>query len=227
MAASLFPDPTPPGTPAPRPKAGGKSLLLQFDGGSRGNPGPAGIGVTLTDEKGTPVYELSEFLGVCTNNIAEYTALVRGLTAAKALGATKVAVRSDSELLVRQINGIYRVKHPGIKPLYEQATALMRQIGDVKVTHTYREGNARADELANLAMDMQAKSEPLGAPGSTPSKTVREDKVKASNDKTQEPAQPQEFAATFRDGVFDPDQRPALPEGARVRLQVILLEERK
>src|SRR5436190_17440470 len=111
MSASLFPDDTPPATPLL--PARGKAFILQFDGGSRGNPGPAGIGVTLTDERGTPVYELSEFLGVCTNNIAEYTALVRGLTAAKALGAGKVTVRSDSELLVRQINGIYRVKNPG------------------------------------------------------------------------------------------------------------------
>src|SRR5436190_7657305 len=114
MSSSLFPDDTPPTPPAPLPKASrGKSFVLQFDGGSRGNPGPAGIGVTLTDDHGSRVYELSEFLGVCTNNIAEYTALVRGLTAAKALGAGKVTVRSDSELLVRQINGIYRVKNPG------------------------------------------------------------------------------------------------------------------
>src|SRR3954447_2836793 len=125
MSTSLFPDDTPPAPGAPLPTTRGKSFVLQFDGGSRGNPGPAGIGVTLTDERGTPVYELSEFLGVCTNNIAEYTALVRGLTAAKALGASKVTVRSDSELLVRQINGIYRVKNPGIKPLYEQAVVLM------------------------------------------------------------------------------------------------------
>jgi ribonuclease HI len=157
---TLFPD-SPPPPPAGRPA--GKTLLLQFDGGSRGNPGPAGIGVTLKDDRGTPVYELSEFLGVCTNNIAEYTALLRGLTAAKALGANKVTVRSDSELLVRQINGIYRVKNAGIKPLYQQAIDLMRAIGDVKVSHVYREGNTRADELANLAMDKRVKTEPLWA----------------------------------------------------------------
>jgi ribonuclease HI len=160
---NLFSDDTPSPPPAGRDGSEGKTLLLQFDGGSRGNPGPAGIGVTLTDERGKPVYELSEFLGVCTNNIAEYTALLRGLTAAKALGANKVMVRSDSELLVRQINGIYRVKNPGIKPLYQKAVELMRAIGDVKVSHTYREGNTRADELANLAMDVRGKTEPLGA----------------------------------------------------------------
>jgi ribonuclease HI len=136
--------------------------VLQFDGGSRGNPGPAGIGVTITDEKQNPVYELAEFLGTCTNNVAEYTALLRGLTAAVTLGATKLTVRSDSELLVRQINGIYKVKSPDLKPLYQQAVSLISKIGEVKVSHTYREGNTRADELANMAMDERGKIEPLG-----------------------------------------------------------------
>jgi ribonuclease HI len=155
---TLFPQDEPQGGRAKRPKA----FILQFDGGSRGNPGPAGIGVTLTDEKQSPVYELAEFLGTCTNNVAEYTALLRGLAAAHALGATKLAVRSDSELLVRQINGIYKVKSPDLKPLYQQAVALIAKIGEVKVAHVYREGNTRADELANMAMDERSKIEPLG-----------------------------------------------------------------
>lgn len=155
---SLFPQNSP---PSPSGKSG-RALVLQFDGGSRGNPGPAGIGVTITDEKQNPVYELAEFLGTCTNNVAEYTALLRGLTAAVALGATKLTVRSDSELLVRQINGIYKVKSPDLKPLYQQAVTLIAKIGEVKVSHTYREGNTRADELANMAMDERGKIEPLG-----------------------------------------------------------------
>jgi ribonuclease HI len=146
----------------PAAKKAGPALTLHFDGGSRGNPGPAGIGVTITDEKQNPVYELAEFLGTCTNNVAEYTALLRGLTAAVTLGATKLTVRSDSELLVRQINGIYKVKSPDLKPLYQQAVSLISKIGEVKVSHTYREGNTRADELANMAMDERGKIEPLG-----------------------------------------------------------------
>src|ERR1051325_8957830 len=120
---------------APTGKEQGLHLVLQFDGGSRGNPGPAGVGVTLTREKGEGGYELGEFLGTCTNNVAEYTGLLRGLAAAVALGAKKVTVRSDSELLVRQINGIYKVKSPDLKPLYEQAKTLMRAIGNVTVDH--------------------------------------------------------------------------------------------
>ncbi len=154
----------PPSTPRTAKASQGPvtSLILQFDGGSRGNPGPAGIGVTLTDTTGTPVYELGEFLGHCTNNVAEYTALVRGLAAAKTLGAVKLLVRSDSELVVRQMNGQYKVKSPDLKPLFQKAIALVEEIGDVKVSHVYREGNTRADKLANLAMDTENKIEPLG-----------------------------------------------------------------
>jgi ribonuclease HI/DNA-binding MarR family transcriptional regulator len=149
-------------------KGEGLSVIVQFDGGSRGNPGPAGIGVTLTDEDGTPLYEMGEFLGNCTNNVAEYTALVRGLAAAKLLGAAKVTIKADSELVVRQINGIYKVKSPDLKPLFQRAMALIDELHDVKVVHVYREKNERADELANLAMDRAAlggglvKIEPLG-----------------------------------------------------------------
>jgi ribonuclease HI len=122
--------------------------------------------VTLSDFAGRPVYELGEYLGRCTNNVAEYTALVRGLSAAKTLGATKVIVRSDSELVVRQMNGLYKVKSPDLKPLFQKAQALIQEIGDVKVHHVLREGNTRADKLANLAMDSERKIEPLGTPGS-------------------------------------------------------------
>ena len=137
-------------------------LILHFDGGSRGNPGPAGIGLILTDEDGTPLYELAEFLGHHTNNIAEYTALLRGLAAAQALGASALAVHSDSELLVRQINDIYKVKNPALKTLHAQALAFIRALPNVTVSHVYRQSNTRADELANLAMDSAGKLEPLG-----------------------------------------------------------------
>jgi ribonuclease HI len=169
---TLFPEQDPPvAASGAKPRAGGadwndrargKALIMHFDGGSRGNPGPAGIGLTLEDEEGAPIYELAEFLGRCTNNVAEYTALLRGLHAAKVLGAARLTVSSDSELLVRQINGIYKVKSPDLKPLYQKAVTLIREIGNVKVGHVYREGNQRADELANLAMDTGKKHEPLG-----------------------------------------------------------------
>lgn len=160
---TLFPDDLPKAdSPAPRP---GKrlALTLHFDGGSRGNPGPAGIGVVLIDDAdGEVMYELGDFLGRCTSNVAEYTALIRGLAAAKIMNAAKVTIKADSELVVRQINGVYKVKSPDLKPLFLRATALMREIGDVTIQHVYREGNARADELANEAMDKERRVEPMG-----------------------------------------------------------------
>ena len=134
-------------------------LLLQFDGGSRGNPGPAGIGVTLTTPAGKTLYELAEFLGNHTNNFAEYTALIRGVAAAVELGATELVIRADSQLVVRQIQGQYRVKSPDIRPLYQQATALLEKIPKWSISHLYREHNSRADTLANLAMDGRTKIE--------------------------------------------------------------------
>ncbi len=141
-----------------------RTLIMQFDGGSRGNPGPAGIGVTITDESGKSIYELGEFIGRCTNNVAEYTALLRGLSAAIALQAQTLLVRADSELVVRQLTGVYRVKSPDLKPLYQQAMTFIDKIPQVKFSHVYRENNSRADALANTAMDRQAKVEPLGPP---------------------------------------------------------------
>lgn len=139
-------------------------LYLHFDGGSRGNPGPAGCGASLTTPPPTSrrVYEVGDFLGTCTNNVAEYTGLLRGLEAACVLGAKELVVKADSELIVRQLNGIYRVKSPDLKPLYEKALSMMRKIGKVTVSHVYREHNSRADALANAAMDSQSKVEPLG-----------------------------------------------------------------
>ncbi len=137
-------------------------FYMQFDGGSRGNPGPAGVGVTLADENDQFVYELGEFLGKCTNNVAEYTGLIRGVEAAIAFGADHLVIQADSELVVKQIKGLYRVKSPDLRPLYEKAIGLMKQIKKVDIGHVYRNMNSRADALANMAMDQRKKIEPMG-----------------------------------------------------------------
>src|SRR5439155_21758774 len=98
-----------------------ETLTLEFDGGSRGNPGPAGIGVVLRAQDGTTLATLGKFIGRATNNAAEYQALILALQQAKKLGAKKIIVRGDSELVIRQMRGEYRVKHPDLKPLYEEA----------------------------------------------------------------------------------------------------------
>ncbi len=132
-------------------------LTIHFDGGSRGNPGPASAGVVITDtDTGKPLHEAGYFLGRCTNNVAEYQGLVRSLEQAKSLAGTSLQIHSDSELLVRQITGQYRVKSPALKPLYDKANALLDGFDAWAIDHVRRESNQRADELANLAMDHQA-----------------------------------------------------------------------
>ncbi len=128
-------------------------LVMQFDGGSRGNPGLAGIGITITTPDGAMVYELGAVLPHATNNVAEYTALIRGVQAARRLGVAKLKIRADSELVVRQITGRYRVKSPDLKPLYAQAMAELGHVAEWSIAHVYRESNSRADQLANMAMD--------------------------------------------------------------------------
>jgi ribonuclease HI len=128
-------------------------ITVRTDGGARGNPGPAGIGVVLEDEKGKVLEEHAKFLGVKTNNQAEYEAAILGLERAKKLGAKSVKVYADSELLVKQANGEYKVKHENIKPLHARLKALTLQIGHVKFEHVRREKNTHADALSNKAMD--------------------------------------------------------------------------
>lgn len=124
-------------------------VLIYSDGASKGNPGDAGIGVVISDEKGRVIREVAEYIGKQTNNVAEYSALIRGLKEAADLGATQVAICTDSELLARQLTGVYKVKAPNLKPLFEQAVMILRAFERVTISHVVRELNKRADELAN------------------------------------------------------------------------------
>lgn len=131
------------------------SWQLNIDGGARGNPGPAGAGVVLKDERERPRFEAGFYLGRATNNQAEYRALLLGLDAAGRANVDVIAIFSDSELLVKQITGEYRVKAAGLVPLLEQAQQKMLKF-NWQIRHVRRENNKRADELANMAMDKQA-----------------------------------------------------------------------
>ena len=128
-------------------------ITAYIDGGARGNPGPAGYGVRVEGADGTLLDELHGALGVATNNIAEYSGLLAALRWAIAHGEQSVHIRADSELLVKQMRGEYRVKNENLKPLFLQACALIRQIGDVRFEHVRREFNKEADRLSNLGMD--------------------------------------------------------------------------
>jgi ribonuclease HI len=128
---------------------------LRTDGGARGNPGPAGAGFVLEDADGTIVRSGGRFLGATTNNVAEYEALVWGLRTALDHGVRRLRVAADSELVVRQCTGVYKVKNQGLRPLHARACALMLEFESVEVTHVRRAENEAADALANEAMDLR------------------------------------------------------------------------
>ena len=128
-------------------------LLIHTDGAARGNPGPAGAGAILRDAEGRVVAEIAQGLGRATNNVAEWTAVRLALEEARHLGATHVDLRMDSELVARQITGIYRVKHPDLKPVHAAVMELLRGFDGYTVGHVPRALNKDADRLSNLAID--------------------------------------------------------------------------
>jgi ribonuclease HI len=132
---------------------------IYTDGGSRGNPGPAAYAYVIK-RPGIADIEEKVYLGQTTNNVAEYTGLVKALEHAKELGGRKLVVNSDSELMVKQMNGQYRVKNAGLTPLYQQAVALRKQFDSIAIKHVYRQQNAQADRLCNEALDNPRHAKP-------------------------------------------------------------------
>ena len=135
------------------PPDAAERIVAYIDGGARGNPGPAGFGVRVEEADGSLIEEFGESIGVATNNIAEYRALIAALEWARRHGLRELRVRSDSQLLVQQMLGNYKVKHPGLQPLHAKARLLAHDIGRVTFEHVGRSLNAHADRLANSAMD--------------------------------------------------------------------------
>ena len=128
-------------------------MTVACDGASRGNPGPAGAGAQITGADGSVLAEVAEGLGETTNNVAEYTAVIRGLERALELGATEVLLRSDSQLLINQLTGRYRVKTPHLQPLHRRVRELGARFDTIEYEHVRRERNTEADRLANLGVD--------------------------------------------------------------------------
>ena len=138
-----------PATDAPR----ALKVTVHVDGGARGNPGPAAIGVVVCGSDGAVLDEVSERIGVATNNVAEYRALLRGIERAAALGAREAEFINDSELVAKQLNGVYKVKHPAMKPLYDEASSALQGLERWTIRSVPRARNARADALVNRALD--------------------------------------------------------------------------
>ena len=175
-------------------------IIAHSDGGARGNPGPAGYGVVIEDQSGKKIATLSEYLGHQTNNVAEYQGLIGALEYAVANGHKALKLISDSELLVKQIKGIYKVKNLALQDLHARAKDLIAQLDWFSIGHALREHNSEADRLANDAMDRgMGRSRPVAAPA------VR--------------ATPQEFEGVVQNGVIK-IANGELPEGTRVQIRV-------
>jgi ribonuclease HI len=185
-------------------------LIAHSDGGARGNPGPAGYGVIIQDESGRKVAALSEYLGHQTNNFAEYQALIAALEYALKHGPKALKVISDSELLVRQIKGIYKVKNPTLQDLHARAKELIRRLDWFSIGHALREHNQDADRLANEAMDRGMGRSARVAAGD-PSTSLR----------AGPPERPlsQEFEGIVRQGKVELENG-SLPDGTRVQVRV-------
>ena len=131
-----------------------KRLILYIDGGARGNPGPAGIGVVILDESGKSIKEFGRYIGEATNNIAEYNALLYGLEEALILRADEIVINMDSELVAKQLSGDYRVKDSNIKPIFERAVNILKSFKKFEIKHVKRELNKEADRLVNKAINL-------------------------------------------------------------------------
>ncbi len=192
--------------PAPPPGVS----VANIDGASRGNPGPASYAVVIRDASGKIILELAKKLGRETNNVAEYYALLAALDYAVSHGISALRIRSDSELLVRQIQGRYKVKSPELKPLYERATKLVRQLSYFAIEHVRREQNRDADALANVALDS-------GSVSSATHLAAADEKHQARAHESR-PAPSGAIKARFVRGVLVPSDSLDLPEGTEVSL---------
>lgn len=132
-----------------------KRLEIYIDGGARGNPGPAGVGVVVLDESGKQIKNVSKYIGEATNNIAEYNALLYGLEEALILRADDIKINLDSELVAKQLTGEYRVKDSSLKPLFERAVNMLKGFKNFEINHIGREKNKEADRLVNKAINLQ------------------------------------------------------------------------
>ena len=186
--------------------------IANIDGASRGNPGPAAYAVVIRDADGKLVLELAKKFGRDTNNVAEYYALLAALDFATTHGITALRVRSDSELLVRQMQGRYKVKSGDLKPLHERASILSRQLKYFVIEHVRREQNRDADALANVALD--------SGPVNSASLEVKRESLNAAVERKAPASRARQIRARYVNGVLVPNEPLELPEGTELVLDV-------
>jgi ribonuclease HI len=196
--APLFADAAPEAAPS-----AAAAYRSNIDGGSRGNPGPASYGVVIRDPRGEVVAKLKKYIGRTTNNVAEYYGLIAALDYAQQHGIRALRVESDSELLVRQMQGRYKVKSPELRPLFERARKMAQAFESFRIEHVYRERNAEADALANEALDETA---------GTNSSSATKPKVPAASEAARK------LRARYANGVLQLREPLDLPEGTEVEI---------
>ncbi|MGA2429483.1 MAG: reverse transcriptase-like protein [Candidatus Acidiferrum sp.] len=209
-AAGLFPD------GAPEAKIVTAAYRANIDGGSRGNPGPAAYGVVIRDAKGDVVAKLKKYIGRMTNNVAEYYGLIAALDYMQSQGIKALRIESDSELLVKQMRGQYKVRSPELQPLYERARKMAAALESFRIDHVYREQNREADALANEAMDEVESAAPKSAKLAaipTPKKSEARGPV----------GEVRKIRARFRSGVLYLLEDVDLPDGVEVDVLLRLL----
>jgi len=200
--------------PEPKPAAAAAAYRINIDGGSRGNPGPASYGVLIRDANGGVVAKLKKYIGRFTNNVAEYYGLIAAMDYAQSHGIRAIRIESDSELLVKQMRGQYKVKSADLQPLYERAQKMSKAFDSFRIDHVYREQNREADALANEALD-----ETEGKPANTPAAAAKP----VSPDRTG----PRRIPARFRGGVLYLLEDVGLPDGAVVEVSIFPLQKRE
>jgi ribonuclease HI len=189
-------------------------VIAHIDGASRGNPGPAAYAVVMESADGSRLGGFSEYLGEATNNVAEYQALLAALEYALRNHYLRIRVRTDSELLARQIEGVYKVKSPGLKPLEQRAQQMIARLESFSIEHVPREENHEADRLANQALEA-AEHE-----GKKDRVEGQEGLQDASPDSASKVAKPLRASATFHKGLLEPHRQLALFEGEVVDLEI-------
>jgi ribonuclease HI len=208
-AAGLFADGAPEAKPAPA------AYRANIDGGSRGNPGPAAYGVVIRDPKGEVVAKLKKYIGRMTNNVAEYYGLIAALDYMQSQGVKALRIESDSELLVKQMRGQYKVRSPELQPLFERARKMSAALESFRIDHVYREQNREADALANEAMDEVEGAAP---------KSAKLAAIPTPKAETRGPVgEVRKIRARFRSGVLYLLEDVDLPDGVEVDVLLRLL----
>jgi ribonuclease HI len=221
----------PPRAPTPRgkslfgdapadPKPTVAAYRANIDGGSRGNPGPASYGVVIRDGRGEIVAKLKKYIGRMTNNVAEYYGLIAALDYAQAHGIRALRIESDSELLVKQMRGQYKVKSEDLRPLFERAKKMSQGFDSFRIEHVYREQNREADALANEALDETEGGKPK-LPATPKSETSAKSESGAKSESSSKP-EPRKIQARFRGGVLYLLEDVELPDGMVVDVTIHL-----